>query len=85
MTECASCQKQYPTIFPRTNQGMKCAAYVSDRGITGAYGSTLIDMQHWSWIDKMPDNLHENDVVCDDCIKELIEQKKVYLKEEGVW
>ena len=87
VTVCTFCREQYATIFPKTNQGNNCASTVSDSGIVGHYGSTLIDMQRWVWVDKIPEHISEhienkNNVICDDCVRKLIKDKRIALVSE---
>lgn len=69
---CRTCCKSYDEVyFLDTNQALFCAAEVSECGILGAYGSTVLDMCHATWIEnKKPDFINFG-TICDDCIIKL--------------
>jgi len=96
MVICDICGSEHEAIFESTNQGCDCSASVLKDGIVGHYGSTVIDMQYWTWTTGMP--LHIKRIfdkhdrtsqyetnICDECIKGLIDNKLIELNKTGIW
>lgn len=85
---CNTCKAEYDPMpmFEETKQAYKCSAtvYLKDGTyyLVGHYGSTVADMEHYILDSGAKFELGE---ICDECITELIEQKKAKLIERGIW
>ena len=86
--KCDSCYNEFESAISvegplECNQGYRCASSVTDNHLIGLYGSTVIDMQKWVWLDR-PD-WAMNGAMCDDCITKLIDSKSIILSENMEW
>jgi len=84
--KCDLCESQYESIMDiKYNQGDGCSATLyfdeSDKTlkIQGHYGSCLIDMEIWAFVDEAFNNikLKPNYNICDKCIQKLIDAKSI--------
>lgn len=71
---CDSCKKQYTAFSLQDKQGYQCACFVQTDGIYGEYGSEEFDTMFLKWkSSEIPVDMAEGDVLCDLCVKELVE------------
>ena len=70
---CNLCNKTFEELFLHSsNQALGCAAEVYVTHIRGYYGSKKYDDIRIDFIDAMPKELKLGDIVCDNCIDNLI-------------
>lgn len=81
---CKTCGKGYNAIFEESDQGDDCASDVVGRLVKGNYGSALIDMEVWEFSGERPDEVKEG-VICDPCVRGLIDSGQIERKATGVW
>ena len=74
---CASCETRHDRVISaRSRQAYGCAAEATDKGVTGAYGSYVCDLEHRPWArddsgaTRRPDWVKDG-VICDTCINRL--------------
>jgi hypothetical protein len=79
MIICNTCKKEYEAISETTEQGIDCSADATEDGVIGYYGSTLVDMKICKWSVGKPIHI-KNGIICDACIKPLIESKALVLE-----
>lgn len=80
---CNLCKKIFEELFENSsNQAFDCAAEVYKTHIRGYYGSRYDDCRI-NFVGGMPNELKLGNIVCDECINELIEKgicvKAIYL------
>lgn len=67
---CATCQTAHTSVMSHRNrQANGCAAEADDRGVTGHYGSSVCDLEHWAW--RQRPNWVRDGVICDTCLTAL--------------
>lgn len=81
---CHSCNKTFEELFTcSSNQALGCAAEVYETYIRGYYGSRKYDDHRIDFMENVQNDLKPGDIICDDCIDELIERgicaKSIYL------
>lgn len=88
MIQCNTCKKEYEPIGENIkSQAYGCAADVfcieGDYYLVGGYGSRIADMKKY-YIKDVRANFSTG-IMCDECIKSLMDAGKLDLVEDGVW
>lgn len=82
--QCCICKEQFEEMFPDSNQAYGCSCTADKQGVTGHYGSTVIDMQRWIWKygchPSVISSKSKEPVICDSCIKNIIGEGLIELK-----
>jgi len=82
--KCATCKATFDPIFEdRNDQAMHCSSTVTDAYLRGHYGSTVVDMELWTWINR-PKNI-KNGIMCDNCIQRYIDAGNLQLDSRCIW
>lgn len=79
---CATCKTSFNDPIYK-GQAMHCASTVSDTEILGHYGSTVIDMELWKWVNRP--KCVKNGNMCDKCIQGYIDAGNLSLIRDGIW
>lgn len=69
---CCTCDKVYESMpgMAESEQAYGCSATANARGISGYYGSTVADGDHWVYVNGRPPEVR-NGNICDECITSL--------------
>jgi hypothetical protein len=75
---CDSCKKVFTSFSLQDRQGPGCSCFVQSEGVYGEYGSEHFSSMFLKWKNgEMPPDTNEGDVLCDDCVLELVENNVV--------
>jgi hypothetical protein len=76
---CDLCKTEFEELFEQSlNQALGCAATVYETHIRGYYGSRKYDDYRINFVNGIPNELKIGNIVCDECISELIKKGICY-------
>jgi ribosomal protein S14 len=89
MIKCDECGEKHAVIDKQHRQGSGCSSHYqrSTSRLFGHYGSTVIDMQIWKFVDgvDLDMGLINDANICDVCIQKHIDEGRLVFVKEYEW